>query len=188
MIEEMLELDVSALQERLSDVDDSPPFDQSPAAVLVPLLQGDKGWSMVFTRRSEDLPSHKGEISFPGGRVEPGETTRRAALRETQEELGVDPETVEVLGRLPEVFTFVSGYLVYPWVGVLASSHFSPNPSEIAEVITVPFDRLSSPNTAREQRFIRGGAIWIGMAYDVGDNIIWGATARILTVFLETIQ
>lgn len=182
-------LDVLALRERLSQT----PLEEGPpgadrAAVLVPFVETPDGWSIVFTRRAEDLAMHSGEISFPGGRLDPGENPRDAALREAQEEIGIDPEKVEILGRLPGTFTLVSNYLIEPWVGVLVNDHFSPNPKEIAEVIVASLDDLRASGTRREQRFIRAGVMASNPAYDVGPNTIWGATARILTDLIDLME
>ena len=155
------------------------------AAVLVPLVRHNGEWRLVFTRRSEDLSNHAGEISFPGGRIDDGESPAEAAVRETQEELGVPPDTVTLLGRLASVPTRVSGYLIEPWVGVIQSNQFDPNPAEIAEVIEVPLERLTGPGVERVQKFIRGGAIYESFAYDLGPNIIWGATGGIVRNLIE---
>lgn len=158
------------------------------AAVLVPFVETGDGWSLVFTRRSDELARHSGEISFPGGRVDEGESAREAALREANEELGIAPETVDVVGALPEALTVVSGYHISPWVGVIQNTTFSPNPREIADVIVVPIAHLTAPGVRREQRFIRAGSLFTNPAYDIESNTIWGATARILTDLLELLE
>lgn len=177
--------DLSRLRSRLAATPDEErtPGDL-PAAVLVPLVAGEEGWRLVFTLRSEDLPSHRGEISFPGGRVDPGEDSLAAALREAHEELGIDPAHIEIIGRLPRVATVVSGYSIDPWIGVVPGTEFRPNPVEIAEVIEVSLADLRAPGVRRDQRFVRAGAMYLSPAYDVGPHTIWGATARILTDFL----
>lgn len=157
------------------------------AAVLVPILLGEGGWSLVFTRRTADLPTHPGEISFPGGSIDPGEGSLQAALREADEELGIDPGAVEVIGRLDSAFTRASAYLIDPWVGAIRHSNFRPNPAEIAEIIIVPVEKLKDRSIRREQKFIRDGQVMANPAYDIGANTIWGATARILTDLLEIV-
>lgn len=156
--------------------------------MLVPFIRADAGWSLIFTKRTEDLSRHKGEISFPGGMVDEDEDSREAALRETEEELGVDRTSIEVLGAIPGVHTIVSGVFIEPWVGLLVDGNFKPNSREIAEVIEIPFEELADPNMFREQRFIRRGAMYVSPAYDVGPNIIWGATARIVENLLSALR
>jgi 8-oxo-dGTP pyrophosphatase MutT (NUDIX family) len=164
------------------------PDDGSPAAaaaaVLIPVVDAPGGPLVVLTRRAGGLRAHRGEISFPGGRVDPGESDRDAALREAHEELRIDPAGVDLLGHLPRVHTVVSGYLITPWVGVIAPSEFVPNPAEIAEVIEVPLPVLLAPGTRRDQRFIRKGHMHLSPAFDVGAHVVWGATGRILDTLL----
>lgn len=184
-----MQVDVQKLRARLlTDVKQNDIRGISLAAVLVPLVSKDDQWSIVFTRRSDALARHSGEISFPGGKVDEGESSTRAAVRETHEELGVDPSSIDILGALPTAFTVVSGYQIAPWVGVIPGTDFSPSEAEIAEVLVIPIVDLVAEGVRREQRFIRGGGIYENPAYDVGDHIIWGATARILSEFLELIS
>ncbi|HLF70373.1 MAG TPA: CoA pyrophosphatase [Actinomycetota bacterium] len=181
-------IDIPSLRERLAEIEHLPaPEGVVEAAVLVPLIETETGWQLIFTRRSEDLRNHGGEISFPGGRVDAHESAVEAALREAHEEVGINPREVEVLGKLRPVFTIVSGYSIEPWVGVIPHNDFSPNPAEIADVIEIPIATLREPGTRRVQRFIRSGGIYRNPAFDVGPNTIWGATARILDQLLEII-
>ena len=152
------------------------------ASVLVPILDGG---SVVFTRRTEDLPRHPGEISFPGGiRHDEDATPVETALRETEEELGIAPEEVDVLGALPPVHTFVSAILIVPIVGILdGEPAFRPNAGEIAEVLAYPLDALVAAET--EVAYGRDGHVYRGYAYEMGANTIWGATAKILRSLLE---
>jgi 8-oxo-dGTP pyrophosphatase MutT (NUDIX family) len=156
-----------------------------PAAVLVPIVDAPAGPFLVLTRRAGDLRTHRGEISFPGGRVDPGEMGRDAALREAHEELGIDPGDVDVLGHLPRISTVVSGYVIAPWVGIVPCSELHPNPGEIAEVLEVPLAQLMEPGIRRDQRFIRKGVMSLSPAYDIGSHTVWGATARILASLLD---
>lgn len=179
-------LDLERLRARLeSPTSHDAPDGTELAAVLVPFVEDGGAWSLVFTRRSDELSRHSGEISFPGGRVDDGESARDAALREAHEELGIDPTTVDLIGALPEALTVVSGYHISPWVGVIPNTDFQPNPREIADVIVVPLTEVTAPGVRREQRFIRAGSLMTNPAYDVGPNTIWGATARILTDLLD---
>lgn len=154
------------------------------ASVLVPILDGG---SVVFTRRTVDLPRHPGEISFPGGiRHDEDATPVATALRETQEELGIAPGEVDVLGALPPVHTFVSAILIVPIVGILERDPaFRPNAGEIAEVLSYPLDALVAAETEVEWR--RDGHVYLGYAYEMGAHTIWGATAMILRSLLEIV-
>jgi 8-oxo-dGTP pyrophosphatase MutT (NUDIX family) len=179
---------------RASTAGSAPPG-QMPAAVLVALLPGPSGWYLLLTRRTDGLGNHRGEIAFPGGRQDAGETSLAAALREANEELGIDPADVEVLGPLPVVETRVSRFAVFPWVGILDPGRrgtLAPSPYEVAEVIEVPLEDLQAPAARRDQRFIRGRHILLSPAYDLataaGGVTIWGATARIVSELLEVIR
>lgn len=173
--------DLATLRERLRAAR-TPPPPPGPvlAAVLVPLVPRPEGWALVFTRRTDDLSRHRGEISFPGGRVDPGEDSWAAALREADEELGIDAGAVERLGPLPRVLTRVSNYVVQPWAGVVPAAPFRPNPREVAEVIEVPLAALRAAGARREQRIIRGGTMAMSPAFDAGPVTIWGVTGTIL--------
>jgi 8-oxo-dGTP pyrophosphatase MutT (NUDIX family) len=155
------------------------------AGVLVPLIGGR---SLVFTRRSESLRRHPGEISFPGGlQHDEDATIADTALRETREELGIERDEVEVLGALPPVHTFVSGILIVPVVGLLAGRPaYRPNRGEIAEVLEYGLDELAAAETDVEWR--RAEGVYRGHAYQMGPNAIWGATARILHSLLELVR
>jgi len=143
----------------------------------------------VLTRRPDTMPSHRGDVAFPGGKVHPENdaTLLGAALRETEEELGLPPSEVDVLGALPPVHTFVSGILIVPFVGVLPPRPtFAPNAGEIAEVLQYPLARLAEAE--REMEFPRGDHVYRGFAYEMQDNTIWGATAFILHSLIEIVR
>jgi len=151
-------------------------------------MAGPEPPSVVFTERTAHLPRHAGEISFPGGMPDPGDDELQStALRETQEEIGVDPEEVEVLGVLEPLPTFVTGILIVPFVGLLLERPaFVPNPGEIAEIIEVPLARLDAVEAQMEWN--RDGRTWIGFSYEVDGKTIWGATGRILKGFLDIVR
>jgi 8-oxo-dGTP pyrophosphatase MutT (NUDIX family) len=154
------------------------------AAVLVPLY----GWpdepGLVFTERRHDLRRHAGEISFPGGRRDEGETYLRTALREAQEEIGLDPGVVDVLGALPPIGTFVTNYKVHPIVGLVEEGiEWVVSPSEVETVLAFRIDALRSGFAMR--RLVRRGLPIRTPTYEVGGHLIWGATARILGDLLQ---
>lgn len=157
------------------------------AAVLLPIVGGDEP-AVVLTRRTDHLPRHAGEISFPGGLAHDDDAGLAAtALRETREELGVDPSAVDVLGALPPVHTFVSGILIVPFVGILAvRPAFTPDEGEIAEVLEYPLSGLEAAEAIVE--FPRGDHVYRGFAYEMGAHMIWGATARILHDLFDIIR
>jgi 8-oxo-dGTP pyrophosphatase MutT (NUDIX family) len=157
------------------------------AAVLLPLYGHPEEPGLVFTERPGEMRRHAGEISFPGGRQDyPGEDLRETALREAEEEIGLDPSSVEVIGALPPVGTFVTGYKVHPFVGLIpAGLPFEPNPHEVAAVLSFNFAQLREGFGMR--RLVRRGVPIRTPTYVIDDHLIWGATARILTEFLERI-
>jgi 8-oxo-dGTP pyrophosphatase MutT (NUDIX family) len=158
------------------------------AAVLLALYGHPQQPGLVFTERRLDLRRHPGEISFPGGRPDhPDEGLLATALREAEEEIGLSPEVVEVAGALPPVGTFVTGYKVHPFVGTIPGGlRFRPNPSEVAAVLTFTLDQLRDGFAMR--RLIRRGVPIRTPTYEVGEHMIWGATARILSDFLERVD
>jgi 8-oxo-dGTP pyrophosphatase MutT (NUDIX family) len=156
------------------------------AAVLVPLV-GEGGPGLILTRRTETLPSHRGQISFPGGSLDAGETAEAAALREAQEEIGLDPSFVRVLGELDGTPTFVSGYVITPVVGWLdRRPALRPNPAEVAAIIEVPIASLTEEIRV-EPGFVHDRRSYPTEAWIYGENVIWGVTARLLRMFLHTL-
>jgi 8-oxo-dGTP pyrophosphatase MutT (NUDIX family) len=157
------------------------------AAVLVPLYLDRGRLHAVFTRRQDDLRRHAGEISFPGGRYDEGEPDLRAtALREAQEEIGLPNDAVEIVGALQPTPTIATGYAVYPFVGLIeAGRTWAPSANEVAEVLELPLDELLSGYARR--RLVRRGVPIRTDTYVVGENLIWGATARILADLFDRI-
>lgn len=155
------------------------------AAVLVALHLHDGRLHAVFTRRREDLRRHPGEISFPGGRHEDGDRDLLAtALRETEEEIGVPASEVEVLGALQPTPTIATGYAVYPFVGLIEPGRaWTLSPREVARVLELSLDDLRAGHARR--RLLRRGLPVRTDTYVVGDDLIWGATARMLTDLFE---
>jgi 8-oxo-dGTP pyrophosphatase MutT (NUDIX family) len=158
------------------------------AAVLLPMFGHPHRPGLVFTERRSDLRRHPGEISFPGGRQDaPNEDLVATALREAEEEIGLDPADVEVIGALPPVGTFVTGYKVHPFVGLIPEGlRFRPNPDEVAAVLLFDLDELRGGFAMR--RLVRRGLPIRTPTYIVGEHLIWGATARILAELLERLE
>jgi 8-oxo-dGTP pyrophosphatase MutT (NUDIX family) len=156
------------------------------AGVLVLLYTHDPARpGVVFTRRRSDLRRHAGEISFPGGRRDPSDgDLLHTALREAHEEIGLDLDSIEVVGALQPTPTIVTGYAVYPFVAVTeAELTWSPSESEVDEVLELPIARLIDGYARR--RVVRGGLPIRTDTYLVDDHLIWGATARILGDLLD---
>ena len=156
------------------------------AAVLVPLFVRDGLLWVVLTRRTDTVEHHRGQISFPGGAEEPGDEDLAAtALRETQEELGVLPADVRLLGALSPLVT-ITDFAVAPFVGEIPQPYaFTPAESEIAEVIEAPLTALRNP-AILETRVLPGRDEAV-LFYHHGPHVIWGATARILAELLEAL-
>ena len=159
------------------------------AAVLLPLYGWPEEPGLVFTERRADLRRHAGEISFPGGRQDEGDADLAAtALREAQEEIGLDPAQVELGEALPPIKTFVTGYLVHPFVGRIPDPgglDLVPNPTEVETVLTFSLDLLRDSYEMR--RLIRRGVPIHTPTYEVEGHLIWGATARILSELLDRV-
>jgi 8-oxo-dGTP pyrophosphatase MutT (NUDIX family) len=155
------------------------------AAVLIPIFAYPEQPVLVFTERRSDLRRHAGEISFPGGRQDdPAEDLVATALREAQEEIGLDPADVEVVGALPPVGTFVTGYKVHPFVGLIPEGlSFKPSPSEVAAILLFRLDELRAGFAMR--RLVRRGIPIRTPTYVVAEHLIWGATGRIVGELLE---
>jgi len=158
------------------------------AAVLIPLFPGEAGLIAVFTERRADLRRHAGEISFPGGRQdEPGEDLRATALREAHEEIGLEPDDVDVVGALPPVGTFVTGYRVFPFVATIEAGHvWAPQETEVARVLELSLADLG--RGFESKRLPRKGVPIKTPTYTVDGHLIWGATARIVEQLLVRLR
>ena len=130
---------------------------------------------------------HAGEISFPGGRRDPGEELLETALREAEEEIALSRDRVEVIGALPPIGTFVTNYRVHPFVGLIEEGlRFEPNPAEVESVLVATLDELLSAYDKR--RLVRRGVPIKTDTYDIAGKMIWGATARILAELLGRLR
>lgn len=161
------------------------------AAVLLSIFEKEDCPHIAFIRRASTLRSHSGEIAFPGGGVDPDDLSPvMTALREAQEEIGLDPGRVEVLGVLPPVFTIVSNYLITPVVAFLPQGlgELQLQASEVTEVIIAPLAGLADPDIAHTEEWTRGGLTRLVYFYDYGPYHIWGATGRMLNALLALLQ
>ncbi len=160
---------------------------RTAAAVLVPLYLDRGELHAVFTKRRAELRRHAGEISFPGGRQDPGESLVATALREAEEEIGLPRGAVDLAGALPPTPTVVTSYRIHPFVGVIKPGHaWTPQPAEVESVL-----ELSLPALVRGhgmKRLVRKGVPFKTVTYTVDDHLVWGATARIVESLLERVE
>jgi 8-oxo-dGTP pyrophosphatase MutT (NUDIX family) len=183
--DESLERLRKILERRTAIEIDAPQYRR--ACVLVPLVRVDGGWSILFSRRSESLAAHSGQIAFPGGAVEEGELLEAAAVREAEEEVGIHRGAVELIGRLDDLVTN-SGFLVAPFVGVIRERiDYVLQEAEVTEVFEVPVDALLDV-AQPEVRFVtfRDGQ-YPAYFYRYRDYEIWGLTGRMLKAFLDMV-
>ncbi len=175
------------LSSRKRRVIEHPPF--SHAAVLVPLFQKGEDCYLLFTKRSEQVKYHKGEISFPGGVVDEEDAElERTALREAFEEIGLKEDDVQIIGVLDDIVT-ITEFIVTPIVGLFPYPYpFKISEVEIAELIEVPLASLLAEDCLSEREIFRGDRQEVVYAYQYGNHVIWGATARILKQFLDLIS
>ncbi|HEY2160129.1 MAG TPA: CoA pyrophosphatase [Solirubrobacteraceae bacterium] len=160
---------------------------RTDAAVLVPLYLDRGELHAIFTKRREDLRRHPGEISFPGGRLDDADPDLEVtALREAEEEIGLPRGAVDIVGALQPTPTIATGYAVYPFVGLIEPGRsWTLSAREVAEVLELSLRELR--DGYRRQRLIRRGLPIRTDTYVVGDNLIWGATARILSDLFDRI-
>ncbi len=163
--------------------------DARPSAVLVALVDGPTGAEVLLTKRSTDLRHHAGEISFPGGRLDPGEDAVMAALREADEEVGLSPAAATVHGQLSSLSTVVSRSFILPVVATLAERPLLvPHDREVARIMWVPLLELTAANTYREERWGTPPLDRRMDFFELDDETIWGATARILRELLDVVH
>lgn len=157
-----------------------------PSAVLIPIYDEGAGAVVVLTRRAQHLRSHKGEVSFPGGRQEAGESPREAALRESEEETGLRPSEVAIVGELDPLATFSSQSLIVPYVGLLENRpDLVAQESEVEAILHVPLADLLHDEAFREEQWRFAEGYHPLYFFEIVGDTIWGATARILHQLLS---
>src|SRR3954471_1200362 len=156
------------------------------AAVLVAMFDVDGEAAVLLTKRPETMPSHQGEIAFPGGKREPADADlTSAALREAREEVGLDPAAVDVVAELDRIGTVASAFTITPFVGLLAAvPELTPDPHEVVAAFAVPVSELLHPDAYREETWDLFGAPRPMAFFELPGETVWGATARILTRLL----
>lgn len=157
-----------------------------PAAVVVPEIHAEDGCRLLFTRRAPDLDTHPGQMSFPGGRFEPSDTSLEAtALRETEEEVGLAPDAVELTGRLEPIET-VTGFHVAAFVGRVPNGPFEPQQAEVAEVVTLSRSAFLDDASYEAEYHERDSGEVVPVHYfHVDGHTVWGATGSLLVQYLE---
>jgi 8-oxo-dGTP pyrophosphatase MutT (NUDIX family) len=156
--------------------------------VLIALYQHDAGPHLLLTRRTDEVPTHKGQVSLPGGGYQELDGDLRVtALREAEEEIGLRPADVRIVGRLDDMVTVASSFVVRCFVGIVPWPYaFSPNPREIQALIHLPLaSLLSAP--FREERWVRDGRTVCVLVQEYDGHVVWGLTARILHQFVERV-
>lgn len=165
---------------------DPVPHDAKASAVLIALWEDEQGAEVLLTKRSWEMRNHKGEISFPGGRLDPGETPVDAAIREAHEEVGLDPSLVEVVGELDHISTVVSKSFIVPIVAKLDTRpDVAAMTGEVQRVLHVPLHELYRPDTYRQEIWWRPPVEWPIHFFELDDETIWGATGRMLVQLLS---
>ena len=161
----------------------------TPAGVTLLVYPKDGEFCILLNKRTDKVDDHKGEISFPGGRKDPEDKILLdTALRETHEEMGISPEDVDILGEIDDIPTNTS-YLISTFVGTIPHPYkFAPSEAEVAEVLEVPISTLIDHNSARDEVHIRDGELVNSVSYSYNGHLIFGATARILSRFLELLD
>jgi len=161
----------------------------SPAAVLVPIYEKAGEYYLIFTKRTQKVNYHKGQISFPGGGYhQEDKTLSVTALRESFEEIGLNPQDVEILGELDDAATITSNYIISPFVALIPYPYeFSINEDEVEEIIHVPLAALLNQTSFRQEQHLFHGQPFTTYFYEYNGKIIYGATAGILKLFLDLV-
>ena len=179
------------LNERTSKPTSEKHSHKSHASVLIPLFKDDGRYKVLFTERSRKVEHHKGQISFPGGRVDDEDDTfEDAALREAHEEVGLATKDVAILGQVDDAYTNSSNFIVHPYVGLIPHPyHFKINEGEVERIVSVPLDIFFSDDANHKSDSVKiKGNVYPGTAYHFEGHIIWGATARMMENFIDIID
>jgi 8-oxo-dGTP pyrophosphatase MutT (NUDIX family) len=157
-------------------------------SVLIPLLRDRGEYKVLFTKRTDTVEVHKGQMSFPGGRIDEGDCSLLdTALRESEEEIGLLRRAVTVLGRIDDVLTLSSNYIIHAFVGQIPYPYpFRPNSGEVDKVIEVPLGLFFEGERSLPVEY--AGRVYENLAYTFDGEVIWGATARIMRNFVEILQ
>lgn len=167
---------------------DDQPATARDAAALILLYPGEAGISFPLTVRHDDLPHHPGQISLPGGGLDPGEDPAAAALREAHEEIGVDPATVRIIGALSPLWVIVSNFVLRPYVGVVDHRpEFRASPREVAALIETPVDWVRDASRVGSDQRMRTGVAVTFPYFDFDGHHVWGATAMVLGELREVL-
>src|SRR5438876_8406544 len=185
-LDELVTLTRERLAARLRRVVEPGPLVR--AAVLVPLVERG-GPHVIFAKRTDRVGTHRGQISFPGGTIDPADRSPLdAALRESEEEIGLPRAAVEPLGALDDTETFATNFVITPWIGVIHEPvAWRPDGAEIERVIEVPFAAISRPGGLRVEEWEREGVRRPVYFFDYNGDTIWGATARIVKHYLDLV-
>ena len=182
------------IKERLSDIQTKKIPDDNilyrHAGVLIPLFMEDGIGKVLFTKRTDNVTHHKGQISFPGGSVdEKDNSIKDAVLREADEEIGLKKKDVEILGRIDDAMALVSNFIVHPYVGFIPYPYnFIINRGEVDRLIKVPLNAFYAENAESKKRYIKyDRQVYYGFVYEYESDLIWGATARIMANFMEIV-
>jgi 8-oxo-dGTP pyrophosphatase MutT (NUDIX family) len=190
-------LSLAGVRGRLADLPPARPAPDPPpgvaaepraSAVLVPVFEADGEARLILTKRPETMPSHQGEIAFPGGKLDPklDSDLRATALREAWEEIGLEPGEVEIVAELDGIGTVASRFVIAPFVGLLPSRPtLRPDPREVARVFDIALSELLAPGVHHAERWQTPTAEIELHFFDLADETVWGATARILYGFLR---
>ncbi len=172
-------------------VQETPPGKWKRASVLSLFVSDKTGFELLFTRRTDHVIDHKGQVSFPGGAVEPNDASLEiAALREADEEVGLKPEKVKILGRSSDLFTG-SGWWITPVVGWCSDLEgLTPNPAEVSRIFTIPVHWLANPDNWEYRTFSQNGVMRTNVIYykTYDNELLWGITAQLVHELLKKIQ